>query len=163
MSQGEKKGNPVPNWLLFLFAGTFVWGVMYFIFMHGFLGYSQPAAYQAATGTDIVKASLPEKPVKDAASIANGEASSATCAACHGQGLTGGIGPNLMDEEWLHGKKSETELYRLIMQGVAIGEAKQNPPKGAMPARGTLAGGRQVWEVIYYLSSKNKSIVRDSQ
>ncbi len=166
-SDKESAGKSIPNWLLFLFFGAVVWGAVYGIFMHGFLGYSQSSAYRDSTGQSFAVAFIPEKPERNAASIANGEASASTnCGACHGgPALTGSIGPNLTDDTWLHaqGQMTETRLAELIMKGILPADAKTEKGKqGGMPPRGTLGSDRQVWEVIYYLSSKNRSIRQDA-
>lgn len=42
----------------------------------------------------------------------------ANCTACHMADMTGGVGPNLIDDEWIHGGDLET-ITRIITVGVA--------------------------------------------
>lgn len=39
------------------------------------------------------------------------------CAQCHGRTLAGGVGPSLMDDQWLHGDRDE-DLAKVIRDGV---------------------------------------------
>jgi len=57
------------------------------------------------------------------------------CAACHGSEATGVVGPNLTDDEWLHGSGTYQEIVRRVMSGVAADEAK-NTMGAIMPPRG---------------------------
>ena len=157
-----QKGTP--NWLLFLFFGSLFGGLLYSIFLHGFLDYEPAHSYRAASGALYVEAKLSLVPQRTAEGIARGEQSyGQVCVACHGnygQYTAGLLGPNLADSQWLH-NNSEKKIAALIMQG--IGAAK-SITKQVMPARG---GGnlsdQAVWEVVYYLSAKNRSIVKDSE
>ncbi len=40
------------------------------------------------------------------------------CIACHGKDTRGGIGPELTDEQWIHGS-SDGEIFHVISAGVA--------------------------------------------
>lgn len=40
-----------------------------------------------------------------------------TCAQCHGRNLTGGVGPSLMDDQWIHGSRDE-DIAKVIRDGV---------------------------------------------
>ena len=155
---GNDKG--IPSWLIFLFFGTIVVGVIYGSYVHGFARERTPAL--AGVGGNGFVVAAASKPPRNENTIADGEASSATCAACHGQGLKGGaIGPNLMDAEWLHGTTTETALQRLIVTGIASG-MKFGSKKGVMPPMGSLSSSAEVWKVVYYLSKKNPSIKKDA-
>jgi cytochrome c oxidase cbb3-type subunit 3 len=67
----------------------------------------------------------------------------ANCASCHKIDLTGGIGPNLVDHEWIHGGKP-SEIYQTVTHGV--------PVKG-MPTWGPLLGAKKITEVVAYILS----------
>lgn len=69
----------------------------------------------------------------------------ATCTACHGANLEGGIGFNLVDAEWVHGA-SPSAIYDTIYHGV--------PDKG-MQAWGTTLGQKRITEIVAYILSKN--------
>jgi cytochrome c oxidase cbb3-type subunit 3 len=69
-----------------------------------------------------------------------------TCAACHKPDLTGMIGPNLVDYQWIHGGKP-METMRVITDGVAA--------KG-MPAWGSMLGKQKVTEVVAFIFSHHQ-------
>lgn len=68
-----------------------------------------------------------------------------TCASCHNAALTGGIGPNLVDDVWLHGG-SPSEVLKTVNEGVLA--------KG-MPNWGPVLGGKKVSEVVAFILSKH--------
>jgi mono/diheme cytochrome c family protein len=74
------------------------------------------------------------------------EAFDTTCASCHNAALTGGIGPNLIDDRWIHGDKFEN-LTKTITEGIAA--------KG-MPAWGPVLGPKKVAAAASYILSKNE-------
>lgn len=164
MSAPNNSKDPgIPNWLAFLFFGSFVWGLFYVVFMHGFLGETRADSFRRASDTRIVKATIDIVPARSDAAIASGEKTYAqVCVACHGANLEGGVGPSLADGEWLHGNNEKT-LAKLAINGIPASAAKQ-PAKTAMPAKGgSNVSNAQIWEVIYFLSSKNDSIVQDAE
>ncbi len=148
-------------WLYFLFGLVFAGGALYAALYHGFLKQTNIATYRSSIGQSVVVGTIDIVPQRNPKSIANGEASFKTCAACHGANLEGGVGPNLKDAEWLQVKEPlETEIYKVIMKGVAASEAKK--AKAAMPKMGGLDNQLKVWEVVYYLSSQNAGIKKDA-
>ncbi len=168
MSNQESKDPGTPNWIRFLFIAPLVGGLLYAIFYHGFLAptpdtqYRQSAglmAFQAAGKIDITPI-----PARSAAAVEKGAATYKTvCSACHGANLEGVIGPNLSDAAWLHGKTKESELITLVIKGIGSAEAKQ-PAKTPMPSRGNGAlTNEQLWEVVYFIQSKNPSVVKDAE
>lgn len=55
------------------------------------------------------------------------------CSVCHGpEGRGGAIGPDLSDEEWLHGDGSYEFIVRRVTEGVPqpVNAAATMPPKG---------------------------------
>lgn len=66
-----------------------------------------------------------------------------TCASCHMPDLTGKIGPDLKDHQWIHGGKP-TEIVHTITTGVLA--------KG-MPTWGPLLGPTRINEVTAYILS----------
>lgn len=54
----------------------------------------------------------------------------ARCAACHGIDGGGGVGPNLTDRYWLHGRGALSEIYRIARDGF--------PEKGMPPWKGII-------------------------
>ncbi len=78
--------------------------------------------------------------------VQSGEAIYQTnCVACHNPDLTGGIGFNLVDAEWVHGA-APASIYQTVFNGV--------PEKG-MQAWGSLLGQKRIAEVVSYILSKN--------
>ena len=66
------------------------------------------------------------------------------CVACHGADMTGGVGPNLIDDEWIHGGDLPT-ITRIITEGV--------PEKG-MISWGPILGEQKIELVAQYVHSK---------
>src|SRR6266542_4725031 len=64
-----------------------------------------------------------------------------TCASCHTEKLTGAIGPNLVDQLWIHGG-NPTDIYNTVTNGVLI--------KG-MPSWGPVLGAKKITEAVAYI------------
>jgi len=69
-----------------------------------------------------------------------------TCAACHKPDLTGLIGPNLVDNQWIHGGKP-MDVIKTITEGSLL--------KG-MPAWGPLLGNQKISEVTAFIYSHHQ-------
>ena len=158
-----EQGKEIPGWLVGLFIAVLAGGAIYTIVMNGIMGNasSRETMYRESAGVKYVQAEVAVKPERTAQAIANGEATyKGVCFACHGMNMEGGVGPKLADSEWLHTNK-ESELVRLVTKGVSSAEtlngAVPMPAKGGRPD----LTAEQVWEVVYYLSSKNPSIIRE--
>lgn len=55
------------------------------------------------------------------------------CLACHGPDAKGGLGPDLTDQKWLHGKGTLSEIVERIRTGVPAEDSMTGqvmPPKG---------------------------------
>ena len=63
------------------------------------------------------------------------------CNGCHAHG-GGGMGPALMDEQWIYGSKPE-DIYRTIVEG---------RPNG-MPAYGARISEAEIWKLVAYVRS----------
>ncbi len=84
---------------------------------------------------------------RNPAFVKSGEAIfKANCVACHGADLKGGIGVNLVDDEWLHGGKP-TQIVHTITNGVI--------EKG-MQSWGPVLGPQKVAEAAAYILSHHK-------
>ncbi len=70
-----------------------------------------------------------------------------TCASCHNAALTGGIGPNLVDDGWIHGGRP-IDVLKTVTEGVSV--------KG-MPAWGPVLGGKKVSEVVAFVLSHHQA------
>ncbi len=157
----------LPGWWQLILYGTIVFSIVFSIYMHGIAGWSQEkqyaeevALYQKLHPEVVVKlnddGSNPLRGNPDA--IASGEKIfQANCAVCHKADMTGLVGPNLVDKQWLHGD-TDVVVYNLIMEGISAEQLKQNPPKGPMPAHKNSLGSKKVLEVMAYLASKNDSL-----
>jgi cytochrome c oxidase cbb3-type subunit 3 len=71
------------------------------------------------------------------------------CVGCHSHG-GGGMGPPLMDDEWIYGSEPEN-IYATIVQG---------RPNG-MPAFGGKISNQQVWELVAYVRSLSGLLAKD--
>ena len=160
-----------PSWIFFSFYASLVFGIVYIIFQHGFLLSQNDFAYRRAYHDYSKKInplyiepviSIVPKRTPDA--IKNGEGNfSKVCVACHGEygkykaGLTG---VDLSDGNWLH-YNNEQKIAKLIVGGV---NASMSKTKQIMAPRGGSGyTDKQIWEIVYYLSSKNKSIIQDAK
>jgi cytochrome c oxidase cbb3-type subunit 3 len=133
--------NPSPDWLVYLFYATIVFGIGYVIYYGFSLGPSIQDAY-LMEGKQLEKqwadyyAANPITPptteelvaaAQNPQLVAEGKEQFAkTCASCHGDNAQGLIGPNLTDDRWIHGGKL-TEIYSTLVNGVT---AKGMPPWG---------------------------------
>lgn len=146
----EEYDNPLPDWWVGLFLVCVVWGIAYAIKFHFISHDSQAGWYEAEVAA--AKAQWPDldKPAgfdSSSESLALGkETFDTTCASCHNTALTGGIGPNLIDDRWIHGEKFEN-LTKTITEGIAA--------KG-MPAWGPVLGPKKVAAAASYILSKNE-------
>lgn len=71
------------------------------------------------------------------------------CVGCHFHG-GGGIGPPLMDQEWIYGSQPEN-IYQSIEQG---------RPNG-MPAWGSRLSSDQIWKLVAYVMSMSGNLPKD--
>ncbi|MCB9260889.1 MAG: c-type cytochrome [Flavobacteriales bacterium] len=154
--------NPPPPWFMFLFYGTILFAVIYFIrFNFSESGYTQAEEYKAEMDAakaemDAFKASkggslLDESTVKlltDKADLDKGEKIfKSTCAACHGEYGEGKIGVNLADDYWKYGGDIKS-VFATISNGTS----------GGMPPQKMALGPEQrqlVSSYVIYLDEKN--------
>jgi cytochrome c oxidase cbb3-type subunit 3 len=92
-------------------------------------------------GTALPTANEPPGYLEDAASVSGGQSAyeNFNCVGCHQHG-GGGIGPALMDDEWLYGS-SPMEIYRSISEG---------RPNG-MPSFREKIPETQLWQLVSYV------------
>jgi cytochrome c oxidase cbb3-type subunit 3 len=146
----EEYDNPLPDWWLALFVITIVGGVAYALNYHFISDHSQAKYYEAEMAAAAAR--WPQTTTEAGAvaltdeNIASGlEIFTTNCVACHGANLEGGIGPNLVDEEWIHGGELE-DIIRTVTEGV--------PEKG-MLTWGPILGPEKVGKVSAYVYSKS--------
>jgi len=148
----EEYDNPLPKWWLGLFAICVVWGVGYAVDYHFISGRSQAASYEAEVAA--AEARWPKQEIAADATVtvtadaitAGKAVYDANCVACHMADLTGGIGPNLVDDEWIHGGSPE-EIRATIVKGV--------PEKG-MLTWGPILGDAKINQVTAYIVDAHK-------
>ena len=150
----QEYDNPLPDWWLGLFWITIIWGVAYLVHYH-FIAHRSPEAALAQElaqaemryqGAAVEQGESEAALVFSAAAVAEGEGVFQTyCVACHGANMLGGIGPNLLDEEWIHCGTAE-DIIRTITDGV--------PAMGMVPW-GPVLGADQVNRVATYVIMKN--------
>lgn len=153
----EELDNPTPAWFMWLFYGTIVIGIGYFVTYHvADWGKLQEDEYVAemeeakaakdallkTSGNNIDENTVKEekdKAVLDAGAIIY----TANCVACHGDKAQGVVGPNLTDEYWLHGG-TINNVFKTIKYGV--------PEKGMVPWGKSLSP-KQISDVTNYIKS----------
>ncbi|MCB9675300.1 MAG: c-type cytochrome [Alphaproteobacteria bacterium] len=147
----EEYDNPLPDWWLGLFILCIVYGIGYTINYHFISHDSQEKRYLAQMAEAEIRWPTPEGPASFTITdelVAEGEGVFAqTCASCHNANLTGGIGPNLIDDTWIHGNAPE-QVLATVTNGVS--------DKG-MPAWGPVLGPKKVQAVTAFVLSKQGS------
>jgi len=159
----QELDNPLPAWWVSLFYITIAFSFIYMIVFSFFVPSTGVLADQ-----QIEK--LTTKPVQTAApaSEAETESSSASaptelifpndedalemgkkvydskCLACHGAKGEGLVGPNMTDEYWIHGKGTEADMYKVVVEGV--------PDKG-MIAWQPLLSEEEIKAVVVYMKT----------
>ncbi|HOJ17692.1 MAG: c-type cytochrome [Ignavibacteriales bacterium] len=121
--------NNLPPWWKALFYVTIVWGAIYLLWFHVFqVGNLQDAEYtEEVRIAEIEKAALlgpgaiDENNVTkltDPIALSTGkETFLKHCAACHGRGGEGLVGPNLTDDYWIHGADIK-QVFLIVKNGV---------------------------------------------
>lgn len=130
--------NPIPMWFNALFYSSIAFAIGYLLVYHVFgWGMTQDEEYQAAmqagekqrieflesSGSNIDENSVTVD-LSPEFVAAGQEIFLQNCGMCHGNQGEGLIGPNLVDEYWLHGGEVG-EIFRTIKYGV--------PDKGMVP------------------------------
>ena len=143
----EEYDNPLPDWWLGLFWFCIVWAFAYTIHYHFIADRSQEKALAAELAAADLRWPQSATPAEFTITPGMAEAGktvyTTNCAACHGPELRGGIGPDLTDEEWIHGNSPE-DVVRTITEGV--------PAKG-MPGWGPILGPERVNQAAAYILS----------
>ncbi len=153
--------NNLPPWWKGMFYLTIVFGVLYLVNYHLIgTGQLQQEEYEtemvvAAQEVADYKAALLAKegpievPVTGPEAIAAGKkVYQKFCSACHGAQGQGGIGPNFVDQYWIHGG-SMANIITTIEEGV--------PTKGMIAWKNQLSGAeiQQVSAFIYDMEGAN--------
>jgi len=148
----EEYDNKLPTWWLGIFYGTIIFGIAYSIHYHLIGERSQVGEYEEAVVAAAIQWPAPDADAlagnaTDPKAIAAGESVYMTnCVACHLADLSGAVGPNLVDAEWIHGGSYDA-ISKTISEGV--------PAKG-MLAWGPILGPEKVSQVAAYVYSKGQ-------
>lgn len=150
----KELNNKIPPWFMTIFYATIIWAIIYMVNFHVIgSGNVQEEEYEeavriASLEMEILNRSgvlINEETVTfadDAASLSNGkDIFIKSCAACHGQGGEGLVGPNLTDDYWVHGNTIK-DLFKVVKYGV--------PQKGMISWQGQL-DPTQMQEVSSYI------------
>jgi len=123
--------NFMPPWLQYVFLGTVVFGIGYFVYytvlgtgLTGLEEYQEELRVEAIAA-EIRQASnlasIDENSVvfdESAGALAAGKTIfEGNCAACHAADGGGGVGPNLTDAYWLHGG-GIADVFKVVKYGV---------------------------------------------
>jgi cytochrome c oxidase cbb3-type subunit 3 len=123
--------NHLPPWWVNMFYLTIIWAIGYMWYYHwGGNGLNQADEYKTdvAIAKKEIAMALAGKAnavdeanviaMTDAASLGEGELTfKSVCAACHGQKGEGMVGPNLTDENWIHGGGIKN-VFKVLKYGV---------------------------------------------
>ncbi len=148
----KELNNPSPLWVILLFFATIAFSGFYAIKYFGYPdnGMDQKSEYLASIEEKKMKMNSAEGSVgnqSDAEMIVAGEKiyNEKGCIACHGsKGEGNAIGPNLCDNNWIHGCKID-EIKKVIKEGV--------PEKGMTPFKSTLSD-KQIGQLAVFISKK---------
>lgn len=152
----EEADNQLPQWWLFIFYVTMVFSVGYWVYYHTFNIGELPlqeyaSALRAATknqkevsGEYLVMLGKTPESVKAGAILFE-----KNCVVCHEDKGQGKIGPNLTDNQWIHGGAAK-DIYKTIAEGIAA--------KG-MPSWRTVLGPAPTEELTaFVLSIRNTNV-----
>jgi cytochrome c oxidase cbb3-type subunit 3 len=146
----DEYDNPLPDWWLGLFWICILWAVGYTVHYHFIANRSQEARYEAEVAAAAVRWPAEAQPTVEFAltpdAIAAGQVVFETnCYMCHGMGLEGGIGPSMLDDEWIHGNTPEA----------VIGVIENGVVEKGMLAWGPILGAEKVNQAAAYVLAKN--------
>ena len=145
----------LPNWWLFTLYGAIVFAVIYWAYNHAYgtatddgaalksaMVENSAQAARANRSSGVLTDELIWKLSHDQTVTAAGKATFDTmCVSCHKPDMTGLIGPNLVDNQWIHGGLP-TEVVKTVTEGVLA--------KG-MVAWGPILGRQKITEVVAYV------------
>lgn len=157
----QEYDNKLPLWWLASFIATVIFAFIYWIHYEfaggpnlqaelqvemedlqqksGGQGQGASAAAPAASEEDLLKMMSNPEIVEKGKVTFKGK-----CASCHGDELQGLIGPNLVDEFWIHGKGKLADIQTVVSQGV--------PEKG-MPSWAAMMKNDEIESVVVYIGS----------
>lgn len=156
----QEYDNKLPIWWLATFIATVIFAFLYWIH-YEFAGgpnlqaelkvemeeLQQQSGGDSAAGATASLASEEDllKMMSNPEIVENGKITfTGKCASCHGDHLQGLIGPNLVDEYWIHGKGKLADIQTVVSQGV--------PEKG-MPSWAAMMKNDEIQSVVVYIGS----------
>ena len=145
----------LPNWWLWTLYGSIVYAILYWAYYHAYSIGTDPKdalasemadnsaqAARAAAGSGALDDKALWNFSHDPGTLAAGKVTFETlCASCHKPDMTGLIGPNLRDNQWIHGGQP-MEMVKTITEGVLA--------KG-MIAWGPILGRQKIIEVTAHI------------
>lgn len=147
----QEFNNPFPRWWVWLFVITAAIAPAYMIWLHTPLGDAHQIAQEYESELNAVKqgAAQVQTVADPAAILKDAQAASAgksvfeqNCAACHAADGGGIVGPNLVDNFWIHGSTVQ-EVEAVISNGVSA--------KG-MPGWKNILGPEKIRQAISYIA-----------
>ncbi len=151
----------LPKWWLVILFGAIFFSIIYWLVIDDrrFEGGVDPAlevkleelqTKKLASSIDVTNDALFFEMAANQSFVQEGQATfESNCVTCHGKDLKGGIGFNLVDDEWVHGSKP-SEIYVSVADGFM--------EKGMQPWEPIL-GQKRIAEVVAYLLSKNPELM----
>lgn len=166
----QELDNFMPPWLQYVFIGTVVYAFGYFTF-YTVLGIGKTGVeeYQEELKIEAVAASLRSNSMlasidetnvvldNSAPALSTGKTVfESNCAACHAIDGGGGVGPNLVDQYWIHGSDIK-DVFTVIKYGVI--------EKGMVPWEDQLSPQeiQDVGSYILSLQGSNPAAPKDPQ
>ena len=155
--------EPIPFWMVLIFAGLLFWGGMYISKFSGdYRGEVLDSPHPNGNAIVQEKGEKPPETYDDYVKM--GQRVYSQCAACHqadGNGNPGGGIPPLNQSEWVVGnKQSPARLARILLYGLNGNiEVKGRVWNGQMPAWGSQLKDYQIASVLTFVRSNwdNKS------
>lgn len=168
----KQADNPLPVWWKWFFVLCIVFAILYPIYYHNFSTWGMEQSfrleveehekkYPASAGIVSQDGSNPLR--DDAVAIEEGQKTfKMICAACHGPEGKGLVGPNLIDNEWIHGavktELTDEEAFNLAMKGIPV--EKTTLKRGPMPPHEVTLGSEKVYQVLAWLAKQNPTLVK---
>lgn len=148
----REMNNGMPFWLTWLFIGSIIFGIIYYLHYESGAGIEVKDQFVAdmAKHQQMMQANnegsedLWESLKGEEGLQVGAEVYKLRCVACHGAKGEGGIGPNLADAYWIHGDASTQSIAELIDKGIT--------EKG-MPAWGAVISKKELVAVTYFVES----------
>ena len=161
--------NPCPDWLMYIFYFTALLAIFFVGYHFGSSSKNElleayaiklkEAQTQTETSTSTQPPEVSESELlvllQDPAALAEGvEIFGELCALCHGNSGEGMIGPNLIDNYWLHGKGKISDIAVSIRFGI---------PDNGMAAWADRVPEQQILHMAAYIKSIQGTTVENAK